>query len=141
MWIQKLQKYVQNIFLSAILRELKNSDFPCNNNIFCLFSHFSDPIFDVISTFDHADCGKLLVCHVVAKNENELTAEEKLLAILFNNFMGKVNPNHSEAQYILAAKFGAEKEPKVCAKQYYKCPYHPDKLSSLLKKQWQEQYG
>ena len=38
-----------------------------------------DPIFGAISAVDHADCGKLLVCNVVAKTQNELTTEEDLL--------------------------------------------------------------
>ena len=38
-----------------------------------------DPIFGAISAVDHADCGKLLVCNVVAKTQNELTTEEELL--------------------------------------------------------------
>ena len=47
-----------------------------------LFSNFTldmDPIFGAISAVDHADCGKLLVCNVVAKTQNELTTEEDLL--------------------------------------------------------------
>ena len=46
------------------------------------FSNFTldmDPIFGAISAVDHADCGKLLVCNVVAKTQNELTTEEDLL--------------------------------------------------------------
>ena len=38
-----------------------------------------DPIFGAISAVDHADCGKLLVCNVFAKAQNELTTEEDLL--------------------------------------------------------------
>ena len=38
-----------------------------------------DPIFGAISAVDHADCGKLLVCNVFAKTQNELTTEEDLL--------------------------------------------------------------
>ena len=49
------------------------------------FSNFTldmDPIFGAISAVDHADCGKLLVCNVVAKTQNELTTEEDLLGKL-----------------------------------------------------------
>ena len=83
-----------------------------------------------------ADCGKLLVCHVVAKPESQLTNEENLVANLFKrNFNGKVDPLHAKAQYMLAAQIGAYKKPAVCTKQYLKCPYPADQLSSLLKKQ------
>ena len=50
------------------------------------FSNFTldmDPIFGAISAVDHADCGKLLVCNVVAKTQNELTTEEELLGKVF----------------------------------------------------------
>ena len=54
---------------------------------------------------------------------------------LFKNFNRKSDPWHPKAQYILAAKIGAQGNPKICTKQYHKCPYHPDQLSTLLKKQ------
>merc|ERR1712025_1476622 len=94
-----------------------------------------DPLFDAISAVDVADCGKLLVCNVVAKPEADLTSEESFVANLFNNFNGKVDPLHSKAQYMLAAQIGAYKKPAICTKQYLKCPYPADQLSSLLKKQ------
>lgn len=95
-----------------------------------------DPIFDAISAVDVADCGKLLVCHVIAKPESQLTNEENLVANLFkSSFNGKVDPLHAKAQYMLAAQIGAYKKPAVCTKQYLKCPYPADQLSSLLKKQ------
>merc|ERR1712018_521089 len=68
-----------------------------------------DPLFDAISAVDVADCGKLLICNVLAKPSAELTSEESLVANLFNNFNGKVDPLHSKAQYMLAAQIGAYK--------------------------------
>ena len=95
-----------------------------------------DPLYDAISAVDVADCGKLLVCHVIAKPESQLTNEENLVANLFkSSFNGKVDPLHAKAQYMLAAQIGAYKKPAVCTKQYLKCPYPADQLSSLLKKQ------
>merc|ERR1712223_1244407 len=94
-----------------------------------------DPLFDAISAVDVADCGKLLVCHVVAKPEAELTNEENLVADLFKSYNGKIDPLHSKAQYMLAAQIGAYKKPAICTKQYLKCPYPASHLSSLLKKQ------
>ena len=94
-----------------------------------------DPIFGAISAVDHADCGKLLVCNVFAKVHNELTTEEDLLGSLFKNVNRKSDPWHPKAQYILAAKIGSQRSPNMCTKQYHKCPYHPDQLSTLLKKQ------
>ena len=95
-----------------------------------------DPLYDAISAVDVADCGKLLVCHVIAKPQSQLTNEENLVANLFkSSFNGKVDPLHAKAQYMLAAQIGAYKKPAVCTKQYLKCPYPADQLSSLLKKQ------
>jgi hypothetical protein len=92
-----------------------------------------DPIFDAIAQVDLADCGKLLVCHVVAKNESELTVEEARIVKLFRSFNNKVDPLHAQAQYMLAAQTGSYKKPEVCAIQYQRCPYPADNLSELLK--------
>jgi len=92
-----------------------------------------DPLFDAIASVDLADCGKLLVCHVVAKNESDLTVEEHRIVKLFKSFNGKVDPLHAQAQYMLAAQSGSFKKPEVCQVQYQRCPYPADQLSSLLK--------
>lgn len=94
-----------------------------------------DPLFDAIAQVDLADCGKLLVCHVVAKNESELTVEEARIVKLFRSFNGKVDPLHAQAQYMLAAQTGSFKKPEVCTVQYQRCPYPADNLSELLKGQ------
>ena len=64
-------------------KSLKKCNKAAQNNIFnAFFSNFTldmDPIFGAISAVDHADCGKLLVCNVFAKTQNELTTEEDLL--------------------------------------------------------------
>jgi hypothetical protein len=92
-----------------------------------------DPLFDAIAAVDLADCGKLMVCHVVAKNEADLTVEEARVVKLFKSFNGKVDPLHAQAQYMLAAQTGAYKKPEICTVQYQRCPYPADQLSQLLK--------
>jgi len=92
-----------------------------------------DPLFDAIAAVDIADCGKLLVCHVHAKDQAALTVEEARIVNLFKSFNGKVDPLHAQAQYMLAAQTGNYKKPAVCIQQYAKCPYPSDKLSQLLK--------
>ena len=86
-----------------------------------------------IASVDLADCGKLLVCHVTAKNEADLTVEEARIVKLFKSFNGKVDPLHAQAQYMLAAQTGAFKKPEVCTVQYQRCPYPAENLSELLK--------
>jgi hypothetical protein len=92
-----------------------------------------DPLFDAIAAVDVADCGKLLVCNVHAKNAANLTVEESKIVKLFRSFNGKVDPLHAQAQYMLAAQTGLYKKPAVCVTQYIKCPYEANQLSSLLK--------
>ena len=92
-----------------------------------------DPLFDAIAAVDVADCGKLLVCHLTARAENELNNEEKMVVDLFKNFNGKIDPLHSQAQYMLAAQIGNYKKPDICQTQYIKCPYRTNQLSGLLK--------
>jgi len=92
-----------------------------------------DSLFDAIAAVDLADCGKLLVCHVTAKNEADLTIEEARVVKLFKSFNGKVDPLHAQAQYMLAAQTGAYKKPEICALQYQRCPYPAGQLSTLLK--------
>ena len=92
-----------------------------------------DPLFDAIAAVDVADCGKLLVCNVHAKNAANLTVEESKIVKLFRSFNGKVDPLHAQAQYMLAAQTGLYKKPAVCVTQYIKCPYEANQLSNLLK--------
>jgi hypothetical protein len=91
------------------------------------------PLFDAIASVDVADCGKLLVCHVMAKPQSELTSDEARIVKLFESFNGKVDPLHAQAQYMLAASTGSYKKPEVCVAQYVKCPYPAKQLSQLLK--------
>ena len=43
-------------------------------------------LFDAIAAVDLADCGKLMVCHITAKNEADLSVEEVRVAKLFKSF-------------------------------------------------------
>ena len=92
-----------------------------------------DSLFDAIAAVDTFDCGKKLVCHVTAKNESELNAEEARVVKLFKSYNGKVDPLHAQAQYMLAAQTGGFKRPEVCVRQYVKCPFEGNQLSQLLK--------
>merc|ERR1712004_827914 len=92
-----------------------------------------DPLFDSIAAVDVADCGKLLVCHVSAQPQESLSVDESRIARFFQQYKGKVDPLHAQAQYMLAAQTGSYKRPEICQRQYVKCPYPADKLGDLLK--------
>jgi hypothetical protein len=111
-----------------ILAELSRGKRSTNDVTFAM-----DPLFDAIAAVDIADCGKLLVCSVHAKNEADLSVEENRIVKLFKTFNGKVDPLHAQAQYMLAAQTGLYKKPEVCIQQYVKCPYPSDQLAQLLK--------
>ena len=91
-----------------------------------------DPLFDAIAAVDVADCGKLLVCHVTARPQESLSVEESRVARFFQQYKGKVDPLHAQAQYMLAAQTGSYKRPEVCATQYVKCPSPAESLAGLL---------
>jgi len=91
------------------------------------------PLFDSIAAVDVADCGKLLVCHVSAQPQESLSVDESRIARFFQQYKGKVDPLHAQAQYMLAAQTGSYKRPEICQRQYVKCPYPADKLGDLLK--------
>lgn len=92
-----------------------------------------DPLFDSIAAVDVADCGKLLVCHVTAQEPQSLSVDESRIARFFQQYKGKVDPLHAQAQYMLAAQTGSYKRPEICQRQYVKCPYPAEKLGDLLK--------
>jgi len=91
-----------------------------------------EPFFDAIATSDIADCGKLLVCHSMAKTENTLTTEEKAITKLFDN-LEIINPNTGYAEYQLAAYAGSFKQPELCNAQYSRCPVSESKLGNMIK--------
>jgi hypothetical protein len=91
-----------------------------------------EPFFDTIAQSDLADCGKLLVCHAMAKTDNTLTSEEKAITKLFDN-LEVINPNTGYAEYQLAAFAGSFKQPELCAARYSRCPVSTSKLGELIK--------
>ena len=91
-----------------------------------------EPFFDAIATSDIADCGKLLVCHSMAKAENSLTSEEKAITKLFDN-LEVINPNTGYAEYQLAAFAGSFKQPELCNARYSRCPVSESKLGNIIK--------
>ena len=74
-------KKICSVLMSIPLNKLSWSWHPVHISIqsFSDSTLDMDPIFGAISAVDHADCGKLLVCNVFAKTQNELTTEEDLL--------------------------------------------------------------
>ena len=89
-------------------------------------------VFDAIAATDVADCGKLLVCHSMAKTEDTLTPEEKAISQLFDRF-DVINPNSGYAEYQMAAYAGTFKQPEICFTRYARCPVAPAKLGELIK--------
>lgn len=92
------------------------------------------PFFDAIAASDIADCGKLLVCTSLAKNENALTAEEKLIKKLFPD-VNNIEYNTAYGEYQLAAYAGSFKNQEICVGRYARCPVPSVALSDLIKVQ------
>lgn len=90
--------------------------------------------FDIIAKSDVDDCGKLLVCHSMAKSFYELTSEEKAITKLFDN-LEVINPASGYAEYQLAAYAGTFKHPELCLSRYSKCKVPTKTLGNLIKAQ------
>ena len=95
--------------------------------------HFGQ-YFDTIARADTDDCGKLLVCHSMAKSEQELNAEEKAITKLFDN-LEVINPRSGYAEYQLAAYAGTFKQPEMCIARYSRCRTPVQKLATIIKSQ------
>lgn len=95
--------------------------------------HF-EMMLDAIAQTDVADCGKLLICHSMAKNEHALTAEEKLITKLFDD-LEVINPNTGYAEFQMAAYVGTFKQPEICTARYQRCPVPAKELGDLIKVQ------
>ena len=87
-----------------------------------------DPFFMAIGQVDVSQCGKLLVCHVMATPATKHAAEEKLIANLFDD-LENINPNTHRAAYQFAAYVGTLGQPGLCRQRYSRCPA---KVSELL---------
>jgi hypothetical protein len=90
--------------------------------------------FDAIAKSDTDDCGKLLVCHSMAKFVKELNAEEKAITTLFDS-LEVINPASGYAEYQLAAYAGTFKHPELCFARYSRCKASIKTLRELIKVQ------
>lgn len=90
--------------------------------------------FESIAKSDTDDCGKLLVCHSMAKSEQTLNAEEKAITKLFDN-LEVINPSSGYAEYQLAAYAGTFKHPELCLARYSRCRTSVQKLRDIIKVQ------
>jgi hypothetical protein len=90
--------------------------------------------FDAIAKSDTDDCGKLLVCHSMAKFEQELNAEEKAITKLFDN-LEVIDPRSGYAEYQLAAYAGTFKHPELCIARYSRCRASIKQLAEIIKVQ------
>lgn len=90
--------------------------------------------FDVIAKTDVDDCGKLLVCHSMAKSFHELNHEERAITKLFDN-LEVINPASGYAEYQLAAYAGTFKHPALCLSRYSKCKIPVKTLGNLIQVQ------
>lgn len=87
-------------------------------------------MFDGIDAMDAADCGKLLVCHSVAKDVAQRTGEEKAVANFFNDFSTIQQNAYGKFQW--AAYAGTFKNPSICYQRYSQCPLEMEALSNLI---------
>ena len=90
-------------------------------------------IFEGIDQSDVAGCGKLLVCHAMAKDDSQKTNEEKLIANLFDD-LSTIQPN-AYGRYQWAAYAGSFKNPTICAERYGQCPVSVEELANLINPQ------
>jgi hypothetical protein len=88
--------------------------------------------FETIAKSDTDNCGKLLVCHSIAKT-GSLNAEEKAITKLFDN-LEVINPNSGYAEYQLAAYAGTFKHPELCIARYNTCRTPIQKLREIIKR-------
>lgn len=87
-------------------------------------------MFEGVDAQDSADCGKLLVCHSVAKDQILRTGEERAIAALFDD-VEAIQAN-AYGKYQWAAYAGSFKNPTLCAQRYSTCPVNPEALSNLI---------
>jgi hypothetical protein len=90
--------------------------------------------FETIAKADTDNCGKLLVCHSMAKLAHELNAEERAITKLFDN-LEVINPYSGYAEYQLAAYAGTFKHPELCIARYNTCRTPIQKLREIIKAQ------
>ena len=79
-----------------------------------------DSYFMTILDVDVDDCGKKLVCEIQTVPAANRTAEETLIANLFDDST-TIDPLSAKAEYDLASFIGANYDKVVCARRYHRC--------------------
>lgn len=90
-----------------------------------------ESIFKAIDESDTASCGKLLVCHAMAKEETKLTNEEALILKLFPDYEN-IQKDTAYGKYQWAAYAGSFKNPQVCMERYGACPIPVEQLANYV---------
>jgi len=97
-------------------------------------AQFND-FFDVIAKSDVADCGKLLVCELMAKAD--LDQDEKRIVNLFDD-LDQIDPSSARSEYQLAAYLGSlNQTDAVCVRRYSKCPMSSEEVMDIVRFQRQ----
>lgn len=90
-----------------------------------------DGFFRAIGESDVTDCGKFVVCHVMATPASSHQMEEKLIANLFDD-LENIDPNTFKAQYQFAAYVGSLQQPGLCRQRYSRCPASAEELLEVV---------
>ena len=91
--------------------------------------------FDIIAKSDVADCGKLLVCELMAKED--LDEDEKRIANLFDD-LEHIDPASGRSEYQLAAYLGSLNHTEaICVRRYSKCPMSSEEVMDIVRFQRQ----
>eukprot|EP00096_Caligus_rogercresseyi_P016705 TRINITY_DN953_c0_g2_i1.p2 TRINITY_DN953_c0_g2~~TRINITY_DN953_c0_g2_i1.p2 ORF type:complete len:179 (-),score=55.22 TRINITY_DN953_c0_g2_i1:330-866(-) len=90
-----------------------------------------DAFFTAIGQVDISDCGKLLVCEIMATPESELQTEEILIANLFNKD-GKFLSDPTTNEFQFAAYVGTLQQPALCRQRYATCTVSSDELLHIV---------
>ncbi|CAB4058172.1 unnamed protein product [Lepeophtheirus salmonis] len=87
--------------------------------------------FWAVGQADVSDCGKLLVCEVMATPTSELKREEELIANLFDN-EGKFTADSATNEYQFAAYVGTLQQPQLCKERYATCTVPSKELLKVV---------
>jgi hypothetical protein len=90
-----------------------------------------DAFFRAIGENDVTDCGKFLVCNVMATPVESHHQEEKLIANLFDD-LEHIDPNSNIAAYQFAAYVGTLRNPDLCRERYARCPSSVEDLLEIV---------
>jgi len=86
-----------------------------------------------------ADCGKLLVCELMAKTE--LDQDEKRIVNLFDD-LEHINPASGRSEYQLAAYLGSLNQTEaMCVRRYSRCPMSSEEVMDIVRFQRQPAGG